>query len=191
VAPRPRLLTARELNRAVLARQLLLERVALPIPRALERMGGFRRSTRRRCTSACGRGFRGAGLRPAELEPAFAGPTLRRFRSEDGDELLDLPRAPLPPADTPAPVRFLPTWDATLLVHCRRARILPEEHRPRIFNTKMPQSVPTFLVDGAVAGAWRHDGAKIDLEPFGRLDRTTTRALRDEAARLAAFHAGV
>jgi hypothetical protein len=130
-----------------------------------------------------------AGLRPAELEPAFAAVTLRRFVSEDGDELVDLPRAPLPPADTLAPVRFLPTWDATLLAHARRTAILPEDHRPMIFNTKMPQSVPTFLVDGAVAGIWRHDAGKIDLEPFGRLDRTTTRALREEAARLAAFHA--
>jgi Winged helix DNA-binding domain len=36
-----RTLTQRELNRAVLARQLLLERAMLPIPRALERMGGI------------------------------------------------------------------------------------------------------------------------------------------------------
>jgi hypothetical protein len=86
-------------------------------------------------------------------------------------------------------VRFLPTWDATLLVHARRAAILPEEYRPRVFHTKTPQSVPTFLVDGAVAGTWRHDGAKVDLEPFHRLDRATTRALREEAARLHAFHA--
>jgi hypothetical protein len=129
-----------------------------------------------------------AGLKPADLEPAFASVTLRRFGSEDGDELLDLPRAPLPPADTPAPVRFLPTWDATLLVHARRAAVLPEEHRPKVFNTKMPQSVPTFLVDGAVAGTWRHDGGKIDLEPFGRLDRTASRTLREEAARLGAWH---
>jgi hypothetical protein len=86
-------------------------------------------------------------------------------------------------------VRFLPTWDATLLAHARRAAILPEEHRPRIFHTKMPQSVPTFLVDGAVAGIWRHDGGKVSLDPFHRLDRATTRALREEAARLAAFHA--
>jgi len=114
---------------------------------------------------------------------------VRRFESGDGDELLDLPRAPLPPADTPAPVRFLPTWDATLLVHARRAAILPEEHRPRIFNTKTPQSVPTFLVDGAVAGIWRHDDNRIDLEPFGRLDRAATRALREEAERLRDFHA--
>jgi len=130
-----------------------------------------------------------AGLKPVDLEPALAAVPLRYFSSEDGDELLDLPRAPLPPADTPAPVRFLPTWDATLLVHARNTAILPEEHRPRIFNTKTPQSVPTFLVDGAVAGTWRYDGkVKIDLEPFGRLDRTTARALREEAARLAEFH---
>jgi hypothetical protein len=130
-----------------------------------------------------------AGVPAPQLEPAFAAVPLRRFRSEDGAELVDLPRAPLPAADTPAPVRFLPTWDATLLVHARRTQILPEEHRPRIFHTKTPQSVPTFLVDGAVAGIWRYDGGRVDLEPFGRLDRTTTRALREEAARLAAFHA--
>jgi hypothetical protein len=129
-----------------------------------------------------------AGLKPTELEPAFAATALRRFRSEDGGELIDLPRAPLPPADTPAPVRFLPTWDATLLVHARRTQILPEEHRPRIFSTKTPQSVPTFLVDGAVAGTWRYDGGKVDLEPFGRLDRAPTRALQEEAGRLASFH---
>jgi len=80
---------------------------------------------------------------------------LRSFRSEDGQELLDLPRAPLPPPDTPAPVRFLPTWDATLLTHARRTGILPEEHRAKVFDTKTPHSSPTFLVDGAVAGTWR------------------------------------
>jgi hypothetical protein len=130
-----------------------------------------------------------AGIPVAELAPALAALRLRRFASEDGDELVDLPRAPLPPADTPAPVRFLPTWDATLLVHARRAAILPEEHRSRIFHTKIPQSVPTFLVDGSVAGTWRYDGTTIDIEPFHRLDRAATRALREEAARLAAFHA--
>ena len=62
---------------------------------------------------------------------------------------------------TPAPVRFLPTWDATLLVHARRARMLPEEHRPRIFSIKTPHSFPTFLVDGAVAGTWRYERRRI------------------------------
>ena len=82
---------------------------------------------------------------------------MRRFLDEQGKELVDLPRAPLPDPDTPAPVRFLPVWDATLLVHARRTQILPEEHRSRVFNVKTPQSVHTFLVDGQVAGTWRHE----------------------------------
>ena len=114
----------------------------------------------------------------------------RRFRSEDGAELLDLPRAPLPPADAPAPVRFLPTWDAVLLAHARRTQVLPEEHRAKIFNTKMPQSIGTFLVDGAVAGTWKPEKEGIALAPFGRLDRAVRRELDAEAERLRAFHAG-
>jgi hypothetical protein len=112
----------------------------------------------------------------------------RRFRTEDGTQLVDLPRAPLPDPDTPAPVRFLPTWDASLLVHARLCGILPEEHRPRIFNTKMPQSIGTFLVDGAVAGTWRFDGDRIRTEPFAKLDAATRRELAGEAERLAEFH---
>jgi hypothetical protein len=130
-----------------------------------------------------------AGLKPAAVAPTLKRLELRRLRSVDGTALLDVPRAPLPDPDTPAPVRFLPTWDATLLVHCRRALILPEEHRPKIFHTKNPQSLPTFLVDGAVAGTWRHDAGRVRLEPFGRLDAATRRALDEEAERLAAFHA--
>lgn len=111
----------------------------------------------------------------------------RRFRDERGTELVDVPRAPLPAADAYAPPRFLPTWDATLLVHARRAAILPEEHRQRIFSTKTPHSAPTFLVDGAVAGTWRLDGGRVRLEPFARLARDARAELEDEAERLAAF----
>jgi hypothetical protein len=114
---------------------------------------------------------------------------LRRFRSESGEVLLDLPRASLPDPETPAPVRFLPTWDATLLVHARRTGVLPEKYRPRVFSTKTPQSVATFLVDGKVAGIWRYEQGEVRLEPFDRLDRSTLRELREEAERLAAFHA--
>src|SRR6185436_11494381 len=114
---------------------------------------------------------------------------LRELRSADGAALVDVPRAPLPDPDTPAPPRFLPTWDATLLVHARRAGVLPEELRPRVFSIHTPQSVPTFLVDGAVAGAWRFEDGAIRLEPWRRLDRADERALAEEAERLAAFHA--
>ena len=89
-----------------------------------------------------------AGLGVRDVEPALERLELRRF----GPDLLDLPDGPLP---APRPRRrcaFCPTWDAVLLVHARRTLILPEEHRPRVFNIKMPQSVGTFLVDGAVPG---------------------------------------
>jgi hypothetical protein len=85
-------------------------------------------------------------------------------------------------------VRLLPTFDAMLLVHARRTGILPEAYRPRIFNTRSPQSFPTFLVDGRVAGTWRHERGRVVTEPFERLDRATTRALREEAERMSAFH---
>jgi hypothetical protein len=129
------------------------------------------------------------GLPPARLRPLLDRLELRRFRGEDGEELLDLPRAPLPDPDTTAPPRFLPTWDATLLVHARRTGVLPEEHRPRIFSSRNPHSFPTFLVDGLVAGTWRFDKGAIRLEPFGPLDAATRRELRPEADRLAEFHA--
>ena len=81
-----------------------------------------------------------------------------------GGLLLDLPRRPLPDASTKAPVRFLPTWDATLLVHARRTGILPERFRSQVFSTKTPQSVPTFTVDGQVAGSWREEKGKVRVE---------------------------
>jgi hypothetical protein len=113
---------------------------------------------------------------------------LRRFQDEQGKELVDLPRLPLPDADTPAPVRFLPVWDATLLVHARRTQILPERHRTRVFNVRTPHSVNTFLVDGQVEGTWRYDQGHVKVEPFGRLVKGVRAELDEEAARLAAFH---
>jgi Winged helix DNA-binding domain len=129
-----------------------------------------------------------AGLHPKRVGPALEAMKLRRHEAEDGAELLDLPRAAMPDPETPAPVRFLPTWDATLLVHARRTGILPEEHRSKVFNTRTPQSVPTFLVDGRVAGTWSFDKGKIKTSLFGRLGAAAKRELREEADRLAELH---
>ncbi|HWC27928.1 MAG TPA: winged helix DNA-binding domain-containing protein [Solirubrobacteraceae bacterium] len=129
------------------------------------------------------------GLSRGELAAALEQLTSRSFRSEGGEELLDVPRAALPDPEQPVPVRYLPTWDATLLVHARRAAILPEQHRTRIFHVRKPHSEAVFLVDGAAAGTWRYRDGRVELEPFERLDRTTERELRAEADRLAAFHA--
>jgi hypothetical protein len=114
---------------------------------------------------------------------------LRRFRDEQGRELFDLPRAPLPDAETPAPARFIPVWEAMLLVHARRTGVLPEELRPILFNSKLPASMSTFLLDGVVAGAWRYERGRINLQPFRRLTRAERTELKAEQERLAAFHA--
>ena len=129
-----------------------------------------------------------AGLNVKTIRPVLERLSLRRFQDAQGKELVDLPRAPLPDPDTPAPVRFLPVWDATLLVHARSTGILPEEYRARVFNVKTPHSVNTFLVDGRVAGTWRHAKGRVSLEPFGRLAKAVRRELDEEAERLAAFH---
>ena len=128
-----------------------------------------------------------AGMQITPVKQALERIELRHFRDESGGLLVDLPRAPLPPADTPAPARFLPTWDATLLANCRRTQILPEEHRPKIFHVKNPQSESTFLVDGAVAGTWKQDGKRVRLKPFGRLRREDRDELEAEAERLVSF----
>ena len=130
-----------------------------------------------------------AGLKVQPVNEALERLELRRFRDETGGLLVDLPHAPLPSADTPAPARFLPTWDATLLVHARRTQMLPEEHRPKVFNTKTPQSVPTFAVDGQVAGTWGHEKDRITLSPFGRLGNEARAEVEAEAERLAALYA--
>jgi hypothetical protein len=126
-----------------------------------------------------------AGVRPPMLRPAFERLELRRFRDERGRLLFDLPRAPLPDPDTPAPVRFLPHFDATLLAHARRTGVLPEHYRKRMFHTKNPFSVGAVLVDGRVAGSWSYRDGRVVVDPYERLPR----AVEEERERLEAFHA--
>ena len=87
-----------------------------------------------------------------------------------------------------APVRFLPHWDANLLVHARRTGLLPEAHRPRVFSTKNPFSVGVYLVDGRAAGAWSLVDGRIALDPFEDLSKGDERAVERERAALEAFH---
>lgn len=129
-----------------------------------------------------------AGVPTALLAEAADRMRLRRFRHEDGTELVDLPRMRLPDPEVPAPVRFLPTWDATLLVHARRSGILPERFRAEVFTSTNPHSVGTFLVDGAVAGTWRHENGVVTTIPFEPLPRPARSDVEAEAVALAAFH---
>ena len=78
---------------------------------------------------------------------------LRRFSDERGRELLDLDGAPLPDPDTPAPPRLLPMWDSTLLAFADRTRLISDEDR-RVVVARNGDTLPTFTVDGVVAGLW-------------------------------------
>ena len=126
-------------------------------------------------------------IRVAEIDAALELlEPLRRFRDEQGRELLDVPRAPLPDAETPAPVRFLPKWDNVLLAWADRTRVLPEQHRKTVIKTN-GDVAQTFLVDGFVAGIWRVDDGRVVLEPFEPLSAGARREIEDEAGRLEAF----
>ena len=130
--------------------------------------------------------LRFSGLRAATVDGALEAVQLRRFQDEEGRELLDLPRAPLPAPDTPAPVRFLPKFDALLLSHDDRSRVLPADYQRVVIRGG--DVLSTFLVDGLVAGEWRYHRGKVELAPFAPLPRGVRRELGDEATRLAAFH---
>lgn len=111
---------------------------------------------------------------------------LRRFRDEQGRELLDVPRAPLVDPETPAPVRFLPKWDNVLLAWADRTRILPERHRRTVIGAN-GDVAQTFLVDGFVAGTWRVVDDRVVVEPFARLERAVRSEVDEEAQRLEVF----
>lgn len=130
-----------------------------------------------------------AGLPVGLVNTALAQLSTRTFRDESGKSLVDLPDQDLPAADTPAPVRFLPTWDATLLVHARRTQVLPERHRGTVFSVKNPHSVNTFLVDGAVAGTWRYEDGRVVTVELDPLTPGQRRQVQAEAGRVTAFHA--
>jgi hypothetical protein len=146
------------------------------------------------------------GIPLGEVRQVLARCDVRWFRSEAGGALVDVPDGLLPDTGVPAPVRFLGTWDATLLVHARRTQVLPEAYRPRVFATSMPRSVPTFLVDGQVAGTWAYAGGQVVVSPFHDVGTRSgpsspiprprlsgmpvadRRAVEAEAERLTAFH---
>ena len=118
-------------------------------------------------------------------------PQLLVFRDERGRELLDLPDAPRPDAEVPAPPRFLPPYDNALLSHAERTRIVPDEHRRRV---TVGLGGLTLLVDGLARGTARvrraRGAATLVIEAFAPLAETDAEAVTGEGARLLAFAAG-
>jgi hypothetical protein len=119
-------------------------------------------------------------------------PRLATFRDDDGRELFDLPDAPRPDPETPAPPRFLPEYDNVLIGHADRSRIIPVGRRiplpPGSGATR-----GTILLDGMFAGEWRiaRDGerATLEIEPFEPIAPADLSALHDEGVRLLGFAA--
>ena len=118
-------------------------------------------------------------------------PQLTTFRDEHGRLLYDLPDAPRPGADAPAPVRLLAPFDNLLLSHADRSRILPEEYRSRVMSVN--GLIPgTLLVDGLVAGSWELTTGPaghrlVRVRPYAALDRRDAAAAEAEAGRLLEF----
>jgi hypothetical protein len=119
-------------------------------------------------------------------------PRLRTFRDESGRELVDLPDAPRPDPDTPAPPRFLPEYDNVLLSHADRSRIVSGEHRARASGVSGPIH-GSVLRDGFLCGTWRLDrdratgSATLVVTHLERLTKRATAALAAEGRRLLRF----
>ena len=133
-----------------------------------------------------------AGQVAPRIRPALArlAPRLLTFRDESGRLLFDLPRAPRPPADTPAPLRFLPRYDEVLIGYEHRERVIRSPHRAAVY-AKNAIIEATVLVDGEVAGTWELVRSKVDavvrVHAFGRVARGDRAAVAEEGEKLARF----
>lgn len=123
-----------------------------------------------------------AGLRAAVA--AVRG-ELVAFRDERGRELLDLPGAPRPDPDTPAPVRFLPAFDNAILGYNDRSRIIDDAHRG--ISVAGERAV---LVDGRVCATWTVEADTVVVSPLNRIAKTDRHAVEEEGARLASLLTG-
>jgi hypothetical protein len=113
-------------------------------------------------------------------------PRLRTFRDENRRELLDVPDAPLPDGDVPAPPRFLPEYDNILLAHADRTRVIAVPFRPAILTSSL-------LVDGFVAATWKivrlPGRARLVIEAYKPIRKADREAVGEEGMRLLAFAA--
>jgi len=127
------------------------------------------------------------GLAVSTFAPALKAlePQLERLTDVRGRELYDVVGAPLPPADTPAPLRLLGEWDNVLLAHADRTRMFDDETRRRVIRGN-GDVLPTILLNGVVAGTWwwrrRKDVATLTATPFRKLSKATREELAREAA---------
>ena len=125
------------------------------------------------------------------LAPAFEAmrTELACFTDERGRELFDLPDAPRPPAEEPAPARYLPEFDNLVLAHADRSRLIADEDR-QYLTTKNLRVNATALYDGEVCATWTvkrtAKAATLQITPFDELSTKAQRALEIEGLALLA-----
>ena len=104
--------------------------------------------------------------------------------------MLDLPDAPRPGPDVPAPPRFLPEYDNLLLSHADRTRFITGGEAVPL-QPGLGARYGTLLVDGLFRGTWRitrHDErAVLHIEPFERLRERDAIAVAEEGEALVRF----
>jgi hypothetical protein len=130
-------------------------------------------------------------LRQPEVGPAFEalGDAIVALPGPERATLYDLPGAPLPDADTPAPPRLLAMWDSVLMAYADRSRIIPPEYRPHVIR-RNGDVLPTLLVDGFVAGVWRLAGDGVEVTAFHELAIDAWDGIEREARGLRSVVAG-
>lgn len=113
---------------------------------------------------------------------------LTQLKSEGGQTLYDIPDAPRPDPDLPAPVRLVAPFDNILLSHAIRTRVISDEHRKRLFSGRNGVFPGTVLVDGFVAGTWelvgKGDATSMRVRPYVRLKRRALDDIETEGNRL-------
>ncbi|MFF2045086.1 winged helix DNA-binding domain-containing protein [Kitasatospora sp. NPDC058170] len=110
---------------------------------------------------------------------ALAG-ELEQLEGPNGEELFDIPGAPRPAEDTPAPPRLMAMWDSVLLAYADRSRVIPPDYRTLVIR-RNGDVLPTLLVDGHVAGVWRPTEQGIEATAFHDLPDDTWVQLAAEA----------
>lgn len=120
-------------------------------------------------------------------------PRLATFRDEDDRELFDLPDAPRPDPEVPAPVRLLGEYDNVLLGHKDRRRIIPDDF-PWSAMLAHGRHVNNLLVDGVLRASWwiereSRRRATLGIRPFRRLSKSERGEAAEEAQRMIDFAA--
>ncbi|GHF95944.1 winged helix DNA-binding domain-containing protein [Streptomyces zaomyceticus] len=111
---------------------------------------------------------------------------LERLEGPDGVVLYDVPGAPLPDEDVPAPPRLMAMWDSVLLAYADRGRVIPAAYRKQVIRVN-GDTLPTLLVDGYVAGVWRPVEGGVEVAAFHPLPARVWEELAGEAGALGGF----